>query len=189
MKRNVYDFDNTIYAGDSTMDFHRRCCIKYRRVRLDLLASCWWLVGMKLRLVDKTRAKERFYRFLTFLPDTEAEVDEFWAANLHKIRAWYLEQRREDDLVISASPAFLLAPVCASLRVGLIASRVDPQTGKTEGYNCRGGEKVARMLLEQPETEIDNFYSDSKSDTPLAELAARAWLVKCGKPHPWPIKK
>ena len=28
-----------------------------------------------------------------------------------------------------------------------------------------------------PETQIDRFYSDSKSDTPLAKLAQSAFLV------------
>ena len=185
MSINVYDFDMTIYQGDSTVDFHRRCALRCPRVFLDQFASIWWLLGMKLGLVEKTRAKERFYRFLSFLPDPEAEVEAFWAANQHKIYAWYLEQHEADDLVISASPEFLLEPVCARLHVGLIASRVDPHTGKTEGQNCRGAEKAARLLAEHPEAQIRRFYSDSLSDAPLAALAEQAYFVKRGVPRPW----
>ena len=30
---NVYDFDKTIYAGDSTIDFWKFCMIRYPRCR------------------------------------------------------------------------------------------------------------------------------------------------------------
>ena len=33
------------------------------------------------------------------------------------------------------------------------------------------------MREAQPETQIDGFYSDSKSDTPLAKLARNAFMV------------
>ena len=42
------------------------------------------------------------------------------------------------------------------------------------------------MVLEVPDGHIENFYSDSLSDSPLAKLADRAWLVKKGKLSPWP---
>ena len=59
-------------------------------------------------------------------------------------------------------------------------------TGKIHGLNCHDEEKVRRFRLEVPEGHIENFYSDSLSDSPLAKLADRAWLVKKGKLSPWP---
>jgi phosphoserine phosphatase len=63
---------------------------------------------------------------------------------------------------------------------------MNPYTGKIHGLNCHDEEKVRRFRLEVPEGHIENFYSDSLSDTPLAKLADRAWLVKKGKLSPWP---
>ena len=40
--------------------------------------------------------------------------------------------------------------------------------------------------MEYPNTQIDKFYSDSLSDTPLAELARAAFLVKGSQILPWP---
>lgn len=185
MKRRVYDFDKTIYAGDATAHFVRWCALRYPRVLLDLIASCPQFAAMGLGLVDKTRAKERFYGFLRFVPDVEGEVLAFWAAHAQGVKRWYLEQHEDSDLIISASPEFLLAPICRTLNVQLIASRVDPHSGKTAGLNCHGPEKAARLKSECPGTEIAAFYSDSRSDAPLAALAEAAYLVRGDRLLPW----
>lgn len=103
-------------------------------------------------------------------------------------RVGMLPARRDaqDDLIVSASPDFLLRPICEELGVSLIATPMNPYTGKIHGLNCHDEEKVRRFRLEVPEGHIENFYSDSLSDSPLAKLADRAWLVKKGKLSPWP---
>lgn len=178
MKRNVYDFDGTIYDGDSTVDFHRFCRIRYPRVLLDLFGSGFYYLGMALGVCSKTRAKERFYRFLTFLPDVDGMVSAFWIKHEKNLKGWYLAQKTPEDLIISASPEFLLRPVCDKLGVRLIASRVDKRTGATAGLNCHDTEKVRRMRELYPDCQMQAFYSDSKADTPLAQLAERAYMVR-----------
>ena len=92
------------------------------------------------------------------------------------------------DLVISASPDFLLREVCERRGLALIASRVDPSTGIYEGRNCNGQEKVARFRELYPDTPVHRFFSDSLGDTPMARLAEEAWLVDIGRGTlaPWP---
>ena len=41
-------------------------------------------------------------------------------------------------------------------------------------------------MREYPNTEVGEFYSDSLSDTPMAKLAQRAYLVKGSEFFPWP---
>ena len=175
---NVYDFDGTIYPGDSSVDFYLYCRSRYPRVKRDVFGALPLLFALILRKKDLTREKERFYRYLSFVPDAAAEAERFWSGQIALIKAWYLEQKREDDLIISASPEFLLMPVCRELGVTLIASQVDPRTGRYDGKNCHDEEKVRRMKEAYPEVEIDRFYSDSRADTPLAKLAKQAFLVK-----------
>ena len=67
----------------------------------------------------------------------------------------------------------------------LLASRVDKHTGKTDGENCHGAEKVRRLRETYPDVEIAAFYSDSRSDSPLAELAEHAYLVHGQERTPW----
>ena len=106
---------------------------------------------------------------------------------MDRIEFWYLEQMRQDDLIISASPEFLLKPVTERLGIRLIATPMNPYTGKIMGKNCHDSEKKRRFLELYPTEEIENFYSDSLSDSPLAELAKQAWFVRDHRCIPWPI--
>ncbi|MBP1552035.1 MAG: haloacid dehalogenase-like hydrolase, partial [Oscillospiraceae bacterium] len=88
-----------------------------------------------------------------------------------------------------ASPYFLLEPIIKELGIKhLMASNVDRYTGVYDGINCHGKEKVRRFYEVFPDGEIDDFYSDSLSDSPLAEISKRAYLVKDFDLLPWPEK-
>ena len=81
---------------------------------------------------------------------------------------------------------FLLKPICNRIGIKhLIASEVDPKTGMFTGENCRGQEKVRRLTEEYNVTHIDCFYSDSRSDLPLAKIADAAFLVEKGVVKEW----
>lgn len=103
------------------------------------------------------------------------------------MQAWYIEQQADDDVVISASPAFLLGEICDRKKIRyLIASEVDMHTGICLGQNCRGEEKVKRFYERfGTGVTVDRFYSDSRSDQPMAELASQAYLVKGNKIKEW----
>ena len=182
---NVYDWDKTIFPVDSTVTFYRWCVRRHPRVLLGLFSALPLLPGFWLKKVSKTRIKEAFYGFLKRVPDVDAEVKAFWDANFHRVNRWYMDQARPDDIVISASPAFLIGEPAARLGVRLLASQVDRHTGKTTGENCWGAEKVARLRAAYPDVTIAEFYSDSYSDDPLARLADRAFLVKGSELLPW----
>lgn len=176
---NVYDFDSTIYAGDSTVDFYRFAVKKQPALLRFLPEQIWGIARYRLGFGTKERMKEHFYSFLCGINDTEKLINAFWQVHQTKIQSWYLAQKQADDVIISASPEFLLRPICQKLHVQLLASRVDMRTGKYTGWNCRGEEKVRRFREAYAEQKIEKFYSDSDSDTPLARLAQRAFKV-CG---------
>ena len=183
---NVYDFDGTIYSGDSTADFYKHCLKKYPAILLSVPKMVFAFGMYLLNIYPKTKFKEIMYRFLKYIPDVDREVEIFWDKHQSKIKAYYADTHKDDDVVISASPEFLLEPICARLNVGkLIASRVDKKTGKYEGLNCRDTEKVRRLYEWKSDAEIEDFYSDSLADTPLAELAERAYIVKGDSLIPW----
>lgn len=187
---NAYDFDKTIVPFDSTALFTRWCLARYRRARLRLPMLILPGLAMLLRLGSKERFKEALFRAVLTAPaDLRAEVDAFWQENLPRTNAWYLERRRPDDVVISASPDFLVRPALERLGVtAVIATRLDPSTGRIEGRNCHGAEKVARFCQEWGGASIEEFYSDSLSDSPMARLAKRAYLVKGETLVPWPAE-
>ena len=181
---NVYDFDGTLYRGDSTRDFLVWCVRRYPAVALTLprsgvaAAAC-----LGLHAIDKTQFKRTLYRFLVRVPDVDREVERFWDAHERLIAGPCAPA--EGDLVISAGPEFLLRGVCGARGLDLIASRVDPHTGRVLGPNCSGDEKVVRLFEAYPEAVVERFYSDSHNDDPLAALAQEAWMVRDGQLEPW----
>jgi HAD superfamily phosphoserine phosphatase-like hydrolase len=183
---NVYDFDNTIYDGDSTKDFYRYCLQNRWSLARYWPRQAWAFFLHGLGLIDRTQCKERFYVFMRGLPDMDNFVYDFWRRNIKKIKHFYKMWQRPDDLIISASPDFLLVEACRRLGVVyLIASRVDPKTGRYCGKNCGGEEKVRRFRAEYPHREIEGFYSDSLSDGPMAAIAQKSYLVAGEELLPW----
>lgn len=185
---NVYDFDKTIYAGDSTVNFYFYCIGKKPSVLKYLPKQLWAFFMYFVKVYDKTQMKEKFYSFLQGIDDIDLMVKDFWEKNMAKIKPWYIEAKRCDDVIISASPEFLLEVPCRKMDLKLMASKVDRKTGKYDGKNCHGKEKVLRFYKEFSDGKIDKFYSDSYSDTPLAEIADKSYMVKGNKISKWIFK-
>lgn len=185
---NIYDFDGTIYRGDSTIDFYLFLLKRHPIIILNLPVAIIAAIKYKAGKLTITEFKEKFFSFLIRIEDVSQEVDIFWNKNINKIMPWYIKQKNESDIVISASPEFLLSKACTLLGIKtLIASNVEPKTGKFLSENCKGQEKVKRFKNEFKETIVDEFYSDSISDLPMAKLAKKSFLIKKGKIVNWNI--
>ncbi len=187
---NVYDFDGTVYKGDSSVDLCGFVMRRHPEALRHLPAFAAAAVQKKAGRITTRALKEVFFRFLADVPDMEQELGLFWQSHAQKIMPWYLECRQPTDVIISASPEFLLLPVCRKLGTGmLIASQVDAHSGRFLGENCKGAEKVRRFREVYPDAEIGRFYSDSVSDLPMAQLAQEAFLIRKGCPVAWDIRK
>lgn len=183
---NIYDFDGTIYDGDSTADFIKYCASRYKKAIITAPVTAGAFALFALNVYTKTQFKEKMYRFLRYIPDIDNAVNDFWDKHEKNIFSYYHENKKSDDIIISASPEFLLRPICERLGISrLIASRVDKHTGKYTGKNCWGDEKVIRLYDEYGISHCTEFYSDSLSDTPLAEIADKAFIVKNNNLSPW----
>jgi len=185
---NTYDFDETIFNPDSSLSFVLYCLRRYPAAWKTLPKTAWTAMQYAAGRTDTKRLKEQIFSFLRYL-DADEAVEAFWRKNGERIESWYLKQKRADDVIISASPEFLLAPICARLGVRLIATRMDKRTGKIDGLNCHDSEKVRRFYEQYPGAHTECFYSDSLSDTPMAQIADRAFLVKKSEIKPWPGKQ
>lgn len=177
---NAYDFDKTIYPGDSAAHFWRWCVGRHPAAALRAAA----VLGPAFRTVmgDMSRGelKQGLFAVLRGIGDPVREAELFWDRHIDRIYPWYLARRRDDDLIISASPDFLIAEACRRLGIAHMATDMDPATGRLRGPNCWGGEKVRRFKAVYGDTPVDEFYSDSLSDLPMMALAARGYLVKNG---------
>lgn len=186
---NVFDFDKTIFYGDSTYRFFLFSLRRHPSIffRLPCIAICA-MRYYTFHIGTKTEFKEKMYGFLKCC-DTEKDVEDFWDKNISRIKPLYNEIHRDDDLIISASPEFLLKPLEKRLGITVIASRVSPNDGKTTGLNCYHEEKVRRFREIYQDTQIGSFYSDSYSDEPLALLAQNAYIVDGDSIIPWDYSK
>ena len=78
---NAYDFDNTIFRGDSTARF--LAFLLRKRPALTRYVFVWAAAAAKyaLRLTDKTRMKQKIYSVFARVDDMDALVAEFWRKN------------------------------------------------------------------------------------------------------------
>ena len=187
---NVFDFDGTIYDGDSSKDFFFYCLKKYPKTRAKIFPVMIYGMGFGLKMVKKKTFKQKLFSIVTKIPDIDKAVLDFWQEHRKNIKKWYMEMKDSTDIIISASPEFLLEPICTELGVEcMMATKVDKKTGLFEGENCHGKQKVTRLYERYPEAHIDGFYSDMYCDTPLALLAQKAYMVKKESLTPWKFKK
>ena len=61
---NVYDFDGTIYNGDSSVEFYLFCLKKYPCIMKYIPKQIGGMLKYKLKKIDKTIMKEYFFSFL-----------------------------------------------------------------------------------------------------------------------------
>jgi phosphatidylglycerophosphatase C len=181
---NIYDFDDTIYDGDSSIDFFKYCIAINKKTLLIIPKFTYTILLYKLGIKNKETLKSVYFSFLKYFDNTDKIVNSFWNKNKCKIKDFYLKNHKNTDIIISASPEFLLKPIAKEFDFKLIASEVDPQTGKFISKNCHGQEKVNR-LNDIGVYKCENFYSDSKSDEPLAKIANKAFLIKNDKIEKW----
>lgn len=184
---NVYDFDGTIYKNDSTYDFFfyalRHNLKTWRYIPAIAVSAFKYFIGK----INKTDFKSVFYTFIKAydLDELDKALESFWKKYEWKVQDWYINKKREDDIVISASADFSLDYIKKKLDIEFITTKVDLNTGHLIGLNCHGDEKVRRFREMHKDAIIDEFYSDSNKDIPLAKIAKRAYKVKNGKVSIW----
>ena len=74
---NVYDFDKTIYRGDSTVDFWRHCLRRYPGAARALPGTLAKALAFRQGRCSREQFKERFYQFLRFVPEAAQEAERF----------------------------------------------------------------------------------------------------------------
>lgn len=177
---NVYDFDGTLYAGDSTADFFMFCIRKNPSVLKALPTQVAGAARYALGRCDKTEMKQYFYTFLRYVPDIDQTVDLFWhEKGFGKLKSFCADLCEKNDAVASASPEFLLKPAVRLLGIRhLIASQVDRKTGNCLSANCSGAEKVRRFKEIFPNEKVDSFYTDDvKADAPFVQYSQQSYKV------------
>lgn len=181
MKLTVYDFDGTIYDGDSTFDFIKFLIKKDKSIILHIPKMLLYLIKYKLNIITKETMKESFFEIFNKFDNIDDLVNEFWSKNNNKLKDFFTQKKsHKNDIIASASPTFILKPIAEYYKVKyLFASPVDKKTGKYNGINCHGVEKVRLINNKYKDCIIEKMYSDDASaDKPLLEIANKSYIVK-----------
>ena len=182
---NVYDFDGTIYDGESVFDFYLYSVRKQPKLIKYLFVVVKTLVQYKLCRMPKEKllylAQKYAKQYLLEIENLDGKIKDFWDRNAHKIKPYYHLQQQEDDVILSASINCLLEEIAERLGIShLICTCMDKETGEVLSLCYR--ETKAELFQKQfPETEIENFYTDSFNDATMMKLAKHTYLVKGNK--------
>ncbi len=181
---NIYDFDNTIYNGESLYDFFLFCLKK------DLLLIRFFpqtliaLISYKLNLINVDKIEKNLNKIIqktSHTLDFEKLVKEFWQKNINKIKPQFKNMLTEKDIIITGCPDILFNEIKDTLNVkNSICSQFDIKNNKLN-LLCIGKNKVKRYNELYPDIPINKLYTDSLVDQPLMDLAKEVYLVKKDK--------
>ena len=175
---NVYDFDGTIFPTDCSIGFCIWCMNRHPKLYFTFAPKVIKnIILRKLGKIPEYRMQREFFGYLTLIDDFDVQIERYWDKNEKKIAPWYLKQKRPDDLIISASPDCIIGSIAKRLGVNFMATEFNRKYGVFLN-NLMYAQEKAQYIIDHGFPLIDNFYSDSLSDTPIALCAEKAYLVK-----------
>lgn len=183
----VFDFDGTIYDGESLFDLYlysaRHDPKVFRYIAPVLRYAIKYKIG-RATLEQMERGVGKVAEgYLTELSNSrrvssiDQLVNDFWDRNYSRIKSWYHPEA--DDVILTASFDLTVGAACRKLGVrNLVASEVDLQTMKVTYLNFNTNKPKRFRELFGPDAVIDEFYTDSKFDQPMIDMARHAFMVR-----------
>lgn len=187
----LFDFDGTITRCDSFQLFLRRN-VPWPRLAVGVARLLPVLIGFSLGLMDNGPAKEHFLKH--FFRGTPERVfhsmgESFAAAmpaRIFRPQALACLDRHCDRgdrvLIVTASPETWMRPWAESRGYECLGTRLEYRdgllTGRIDGLNCRGEEKVRRIREHVGDTAAYTVYAygDTRGDLPMLGLADQAFF-------------
>jgi phosphatidylglycerophosphatase C len=181
-----FDFDGTITKKDTLLEF-----VKYSKGTVacytGFLLNLHYLLAYKLKIITNQKAKEKIltYFFKHMLLSTFDELCNRFAAE--KIPGLVrpaandeikqLQQKKMQIVIVSASPENWIQQWATKTNAVLIATKLQVKdnrlTGKIDGLNCNGPEKVRRIKEKYNLELFDEIYAygDTNGDKPMLAIA------------------
>ena len=180
----VFDFDNTIYRGESSIDFSIFMIRKNKRIILYLPTIFISLVKYKLCLVNKVKLEKTINDFLKVMIKDKREtfrtIAEFWSKNEHKLDKKILNIIKHDDVIMTASPSFLVHGIQKRLNTrNIICTEVDPDKREMTYFNF-GENKLRRFKELYGDRKIDCLFTDSYNDKAIMDISEKVFMVRKG---------
>ncbi len=185
-----FDFDGTITTKDTLLEI-----IKFQKGKTafytGFLLNAPWLIAYKLKLVPNERAKQNILTYffagmteLVFQDKCDLFADRKLPGLIRPGALAEIEQLRTrgfEIVVISASAGNWLRKWTNRLSLRLIATKLEIKngliTGRIEGKNCQGEQKVTCIREQWKLTEFEEIYAygDSPGDKAMLALATKSF--------------
>jgi len=188
----LFDFDGTLTNKDTFIEF-----IKFvhgtRKMVWGLLLKSPWLIGMKLKRYPNWKAKQKVLtHFFGGLSSNELMKlgQQFCTSQLPALLNkqalnkldWHIKEKHT-IYIISASASVWVAPWAQSRGLNLLATELAVETssekitGKIDGKNCYGPEKVKRLRTLEDLSKYNDIYAygDSLGDNEMLAIANHAF--------------
>ena len=178
----VFDFDNTIYDGESAFDMFFYYLKKdFRGVFKFVPKFIEGFIKYKRHIITIDEVKSDYALFIKEyfkrIDNIEEDFERFWDIHEKNIKPFYAEIQKEDDVILSASPYCLLSVMTKRLGIkNVISSELDAVTGEI-GEICYHDNKVKMFKAVYGDAKIDEFYTDSISDKPIMDISKTVFLV------------
>ena len=190
MSTAVFDFDNTLTYRDTLLGFYVHC---NRGSQLVLVCKLGIYLAFallhKLSLLSNDALKHLGVRLFLrgasekWIRDKAREYS--GQIELNCVYHDYLS-RFDSVYIVTASFREYVEHVFPNQKV--IGSELMYRDGKVAAVrvNCHGKTKV-KMLKSAGVDQCDCFFTDSRKDLPVAQIATKAFLVRGDEVLPWPV--
>lgn len=209
IKLGIFDVDFTITKKETLMQFFKYMIHKDKKNIKFLPRAIFSGIMYGIGIYDEKKVKETFLKFIDGIDEKElaSVVKDFYGDVLSNIlyedsikMMRELKSKGYKIYLISASPEFYLNEFYSFKEVDkIIGTKFKFKDGKfireMDGYNCKGEEKVRRLMeeLKKDNIEVDfkdsYMFSDSLSDKPLLDLVGHPYLINFKKKNDIEILK
>ncbi len=183
----LFDLDGTLTDRDTFRDMLRYSFGTFRLI-YGLLRTLPWTLFYTVGLCSAKTAKEKVFRhFFGGMPEEiftkrmekyslKQLPKRFRPGAVEKLR-WHREQGH-DIFIVSASIRHWIEPWATTEGINVIATEAEIKSGMLTGRfstpNCRGAEKITRILEEisLPDYEKIYAYGDTPHDRPMLSIAS-----------------
>lgn len=202
-KLAIFDIDFTLTKKETSIELYKYMLKKDPRLIKHLPRHLITLLLYGIKFYDEKKSKEAFLRFLDGVEEKQVQkiVKDFYREKLSSIiyeDAINMIKKLKNEgykvYLISASGEFYLNELYNIKEVDkIIGTKFKIENGVfkslMEGANCKGEEKIKRLMEElkkdniEPDFKNSLMFSDSLADLPLLKLVGKGYLINYKKNH------
>lgn len=202
-KLAIFDIDYTLTKKETSIELYKYMLKRDRKLLRYLPSHIITGIFYAIKVYNAGKTKENFLKFLSGTSEKELKsiVKSFYKEKVESIlyedgikAIKDFKAKGYKIYLISASPEFYVNEFYNIKEVDkVIGTKFSMENGKfsskISGENCKGEEKVKRLMeeIKKDNIEVDfknsYMFSDSLSDLPLLKLVGKGYLINYKKNH------